>query len=107
LLGGFTWKLATFKTEFNAFLVGAVADFAELVFPCHAANASVGANARLHFGTFLAGNSTDTNFHFQSSSLRKKNYNPLFNSRLKMCGLIFCLLSRVFFGGCGGEIFNW
>jgi hypothetical protein len=62
-LGGFAWELVAFKAEFNAFVVGAVADFAELVFPCNAADAAVGACATLHSGAFLAGNAANTNFH--------------------------------------------
>jgi len=43
LLGGFTWELFAFETEFYAFDVGTVAYFAELVLPCHAANTAIGA----------------------------------------------------------------
>ena len=63
LLGGFTGELAAFKAEFYAFGVGAVADFAELVLPSHAASCSVGACGTLHSGAFLAGDSANTNFH--------------------------------------------
>jgi hypothetical protein len=43
LFSGFTWELFAFETEFNAFDISAVAYFAELVLPCHAANTAVGA----------------------------------------------------------------
>lgn len=69
LLGGFTWKLFAFKTKFDAFGVGTVADFAELVFPCNTANCSVGAVAALYSGAFLAGDSANTNPHVQTSTL--------------------------------------
>jgi hypothetical protein len=65
LLGGFAGKLWTFKAELNAFGVGAVAYLAELVFACYAADGSVWAITLLHFGAFLAGYSTDTDFHFK------------------------------------------
>ena len=55
LLGGFAGELAAFKAELDAFGVGAVADFAELVFSCNAANGSVRAGAFLHFWAFFAG----------------------------------------------------
>jgi hypothetical protein len=77
LLCGFAGKLFTFKTEFNAFSECAVADLAKLVFPRNAANTAVWALSALHSGTFLAGNTANTNLHIQSSLLQKKNYSPL------------------------------
>ena len=73
LLGGFTGEAAAFKAKFDAFGVGAVADLAELVFPCNAARFSVGACALLHLGTFLAGNTANTNPHTQTSSAKKEH----------------------------------
>ena len=63
LLGGFAGKFATFKTERDTFSVGTVAYMAELVFACYAADVSVRACAFLHFGTFFASYSTNTDFH--------------------------------------------
>jgi hypothetical protein len=64
LLGGFAGKLGAFKAEFDAFGVGAVADSAELIFACYAAEFSVWAFALLHFGAFFTCDSADTDFHF-------------------------------------------
>ena len=63
LLGGFAGKLGAFKAEFDAFGVGAVADSAELVFACYAADGSVWACVLLHFGAFFACDSADADFH--------------------------------------------
>ena len=63
LLGGFAWELVAFKAEFNTFGVGAVADLAELVFPCNAANAPLGQVPFAFLGIFHS-DSTNTNFHF-------------------------------------------
>jgi hypothetical protein len=69
LLGGFAWELFAFKAEFDAFCVGAVADFAELVFTGNTADCAVGAFAALHFGAFLAGDTANTNLHVIHSCL--------------------------------------
>lgn len=69
LLGGFAGELGAFKAEFDAFGVGAVADSAELVFSCYAADGSVWACGFLHFGAFFACDSADTDFHYYSTLL--------------------------------------
>jgi hypothetical protein len=63
LLGGFAWELFAFKTEVDAFGVSAVADLAELVLPCNATDSAVWACVALHSGTFLAGDTANTDFH--------------------------------------------
>jgi hypothetical protein len=69
-LCGFAGEFAAFKAEFNAFDECAVADLAELVFSCNAADAAVWACAAGHFGAFLACDSADTDFHnFTSNRL--------------------------------------
>jgi hypothetical protein len=92
LLGGFAWKLFAFKAEFNAFTVGAVADFAELVFHSHTADAAVGACAALHFGAFLAGDTANTNLHVQTSIDKKVN-----SSLIYQCSMFCVFLLLGFF----------
>jgi hypothetical protein len=78
LLGGFTWELVAFKAEFNAFGVGAVADLAELVFPCNAADISVWACAFLHFGGHFSHAIPQTPILMSIPSLPvKESYSPL------------------------------
>jgi hypothetical protein len=66
LLGDFAWELLAFKTQLNAFSESAIADFAELVFPCYAADGAVWAGAFLHFWAFFAGDSANTDSHVKS-----------------------------------------
>ena len=63
LLGGFARKLFAFKTKFYSFYMGAVADLAEFVFSCNAADFAIRTCATLHLGAFLACDSTNANLH--------------------------------------------
>jgi hypothetical protein len=69
LFGSFAGELGALKTQLYTFTVGAVADFAKLVFPCYATHIAVWAVALLHFWAFLAGYSADTNFHSITSMI--------------------------------------
>jgi hypothetical protein len=72
LFGGFTRELGAFKTEFDAFSVGAIANLAEFVLSCHAANIAVGADAFHHFWAFLTCDSANTNPQIKSTTKKKK-----------------------------------
>jgi hypothetical protein len=73
-LGSFARELFAFKAEFDSFGVGAVADLAELVFPCNTADRSVWTGARSHFWAFFACDSANSNFH-SNHLLNKKKLN--------------------------------
>jgi hypothetical protein len=72
LFGGFTGELGAFKAEFDAFGVGAIADLAEFVLSCNAANATVGAGAFNHFWAFFTSDSANTNPQIKSFPLKKE-----------------------------------
>jgi len=71
LLGGFTREFVAFKAKLHALGVCTVADFAKLVLSRNTANGSVWASVALHFGAFLAGNSANTNSHFNLLPVKK------------------------------------
>jgi hypothetical protein len=62
-LGGFTWEIFAFKTQFNAFTESARADLAHFILPCNAANIAIRTDAFLHSRTFLASDTANTNSH--------------------------------------------
>jgi hypothetical protein len=72
LFGSFTWEIGAFKAEFDTFGVGAVANLAEFVFSCHAANATVWAGAFNHFWAFLTCDSANTNPQIKPFPLKKE-----------------------------------
>jgi hypothetical protein len=69
LFGCFAGELFAFEAEFDAFLVGAVADGAEFVWSGYAACFSVGAASCLHFGAFFTCDSTYAYSHLITSAL--------------------------------------
>jgi hypothetical protein len=62
-LGGFTWEIFAFKTQFNAFTESARADLTHFILPCNTANIAIRTDAFLHFWAFLASDATNTNSH--------------------------------------------